>query len=65
MATLFSNGKSIEDLVLDFKSTKLTITRNLKKSLGEEKYRELIQENKLSAQKHNKIDHNNNLEKKN
>ena len=64
LATLFSNGKSIEDLVLDFKSTKLTITRNLKKSLGEEKYRELIQENKLSAQKHNKIDHNNNLEKK-
>tara|TARA_A100001234_G_scaffold186803_1_gene171168 strand:- start:1307 stop:1957 length:651 start_codon:yes stop_codon:yes gene_type:complete len=64
LATLFSNGKSIEDLVLDFKSTKLTITRNLKKSLGEEKYRELIQENKISAQKHNKIDHNNNLEKK-
>jgi len=64
LATLFSNGKSIEDLVLDFKSTKLTIIRNLKKSLGEEKYRELIQENKISAQKHNKIDHNNNLEKK-
>ncbi len=64
LATLFSNGKSIEDLVLDFKSTKLTIIRNLKKSLGEEKYRELIQENKISAQKHNKIDHNKNLEKK-
>ena len=64
LATLFSNGKSIEDLALDFNSTKLTITRNLKKSLGEEKYRELIQENKLSVKKHNKIDHNNNLEKK-
>ena len=63
LATLFSNGKSIEDLALDFNSTKLTITRNLKKSLGEEKYKELIQKNKLSVKKHNKIDHNN-LEKK-
>ena len=64
LAKLFSNGKSIEDLVIDFKSTKLTITRNLKRSLGEEKYRELIQKNKLSAQKHNKIQHNINLGKK-
>ena len=43
MASLFSTGKSIEDLVRDFKSTKLTIIRNLKKSLGEKKYTELIQ----------------------
>ncbi len=64
MARIFSTGKSIEDLVMIFKSTKLTITRNLKKSLGEKKYKELIQENKLSDQKNNEIQNKINLEKK-
>ena len=64
MAILFATGKSIEDLAIDFNSTKLTISRNLKKSLGEKKYGELIQENKLSSQKDNKINHNSNLGKK-
>ena len=69
MARIFSTGKSIEDLVIIFKSTKLTITRNLKKSLGEKKYKELIQQNKLSSQKNkevqNKINQKKKIDKKN
>ncbi len=38
IARLFELGKTIEDLCEEFKCTKLTITRNLKKILGEEKY---------------------------
>ena len=47
----FTNGKSINDLSSDFKCTKLTITRNLKRNLGEKKYKELIEMNLSSAKK--------------
>ena len=43
----FSTGKSLDDLSKDFKFTKLTISRNLIKILGEKKYKNLIEKNKL------------------
>jgi len=42
----FVNGISITELALKFNCTKLTISRNLKKSLGEEKYKNLLKANK-------------------
>ena len=44
----FTLGISIEDLSKDFKCTTLTITRNLKRNLGEKKYKKLIEKNKTS-----------------
>tara|TARA_B100001093_G_scaffold100663_1_gene92767 strand:- start:58 stop:759 length:702 start_codon:yes stop_codon:yes gene_type:complete len=46
----FTSGKSLDALSKDFDFTKLTISRTLKKNLGEEKYKELIQNNKRSNQ---------------
>ena len=43
----FINKKSIDEISKKFNFTKLTISRNLKKSLGEEKYFELIKIDKL------------------
>ena len=42
----FKNGKSIEALSEDFNCTTFTITRNLKKNLGETKYKILVEKNK-------------------
>ncbi len=44
----FSIGKSLDDLSKDFECTKLTISRNLIRILGENKYKELINKNKSS-----------------
>ena len=38
----FANGKTIEELTEHFSCTKLTIVKHLKKNLGEEKYKEII-----------------------
>ena len=46
----FTFGKSIEELSIDFKRTKFTISKNLKRNLGEKKYKELTEQNKLSIQ---------------
>jgi len=46
MAQYFKNGKSIEALSKEFNCTILTITRNLKKNLGETIYKELVEKNK-------------------
>ena len=46
----FISGNTLEDLSREFDFTKLTISRNLKKNLGEEKYKEFIQKNKRSNQ---------------
>jgi len=43
----FLSGKTIEELSKDFYCTKLTISRNLKRSIGEKKYRENIRQNKI------------------
>ena len=42
----FTEGKSINELAEEFNCTKLTITRNLKRNLGNEKYKELINQSK-------------------
>ena len=42
----FLNGKTIDLISQDFKCTKLTITRNLKKDLGDHIYKETIEKNK-------------------
>ncbi len=44
----FFEGKSINTLSEKYKCTKLTITRNLKKSLGEKKYKEILNKNNSS-----------------
>ena len=44
---LFTEGKTIDFLSKKFQCTKLTIIRNIKKSLGESKYKELIHKNKF------------------
>ena len=42
----FKNGKTIEALSKEFNCTTLTITRNLKKNLGQKKYKDLVEKNK-------------------
>ena len=44
---LFSDGKKIEDLAILFNCTKLTISRNLKKEIGEKKFKEFTNKSKL------------------
>jgi hypothetical protein len=44
----FILGKTVDQLSKDFDCTKLTISRNLKKNIGEKKYKEMIQKSKLS-----------------
>ena len=65
----FTKGKTIEVLCQEFNCTKLTIIRNLKKSFGESKYKELINKNKkstvITSNKNNKTVRNINLESKN
>ena len=46
IAEYFKNGKTIEALSEEFNCTILTITRNLKKNLGEIKYKEILENNK-------------------
>ena len=48
IAENFKNGKTIEALSEDFNCTILTITRNLKKDLGEKIFKELAQKNRIS-----------------
>ena len=43
---LFNSGKTIEELSYQFECTKLTISRNLKKNIGEKNYKELISKNR-------------------
>ena len=50
IAENFKNGKTIEALSEDFNCTILTITRNLKKNLGEIIFKELAKKNKISDQ---------------
>ena len=43
----FLKGNSVEKIAKNYDFTKLTISRNLKKSLGEDKYKRIIKEIKL------------------
>ena len=57
----FLNGKSINELSIEFGYTKLTISRNLKKKFGDEEYMKLLKEQKtFEINKEKSID----LEKK-
>ena len=47
----FKSGKSIDVLSKEFDCTKSTISRNLKRNLGDIKYKELIQKNKSLKEK--------------
>ena len=51
----FIKGKTVDDLSKIFKCTNLTICRNLKKNLGEEKYKEIIYK-KNNRKKNSKIE---------
>ena len=53
IAENFKNGKSIEALSDEFNCTILTITRNLKKNLGEVIFKELVKKNKISDEFNN------------
>ena len=53
IAENFKNGKTIEVLSEDFNCTILTITRNLKKNLGEIIFKELAKKNKISDEFNN------------
>ena len=71
ISKLFSSGINIDDLSIQFNCTKLTISRNIKKKIGEKQYNDLVIKNKSSNklinnknkkneyktenQKHNKI----------
>ena len=46
----FSEGKTVDELSEIFECAKLTITRNLKKLLGEDQYKVLIKKNKKFSQ---------------
>ena len=48
IVSFFTSGISIEELATDFKSTKLTISRNFKKIFGEKKFKELTKKNILN-----------------
>ena len=41
---LFTIGKTIDQLSEEFSCTKLTISRNLKKNIGEKKYQEILKQ---------------------
>jgi len=47
MVESFTSGETIEELSKKFKCTKLTISRNLKRALGEKSFKELNERNKL------------------
>ena len=64
IADLFTLGSTVEELSIEFDCTKLTISRNLKKNLGEKKFKELINQvklkNKYFENKNNHINKTNN-----
>ncbi len=61
---LFTSGIKIDELSNKFYCTKLTISRNLKKSLGEIKYKQLLKKtNSLTKSTENKKTRNNYLKK--
>ena len=63
---LFAAGVKVDDLSFQFNCTKLTISRNIKKKIGEEQYNLLLIKNKLNNNKSSdfkieKQDHNKTL----
>ena len=56
LISIFKKGIKIEELSQKFNCTKLTIVRNLKKELGESKYKEIITNNKNLITDPNKLE---------
>ena len=52
----FLNGKSIEEISKKFNCTKNTITRRLKKRIGENQYKQIIKKEKGKNELYEKID---------
>ena len=48
IVNLFYSGHTLDDLAIEFNCTKLTISRNLKKNIGDEKFKDLIKKNNFS-----------------
>ena len=63
MADSFTKGETIDKLASSFNCTKLTISRNLKKIIGEEKYKELITDNSIYNKSLHQKEKNISLEK--
>ena len=63
MADSFTKGETIDKLASSFNCTKLTISRNLKKIIGEEKYKELITDNNILNKSLHQKEKNISLEK--
>lgn len=59
----FIKGRTVESLAEEFDCTKITIARNLKRSLGEDKYKDLIDESKITNQSTNSVRKSNSIEK--
>ena len=59
----FINGRTVESLAEEFDCTKITISRNLKRSLGEDKYKDLIDESKITNQSSNSVRKSNSIVK--
>ncbi len=60
----FSEGKTIDELAENFLCTKETISRNLKRNLGNEKYKELVKSvraNKNKEEKNNFLENKKNI----
>ena len=51
MISGFTGGKTVDELIEIFNCSRLTIVRNLKKHLGEDKYKEIISISKKSSKK--------------
>lgn len=60
----FYDGKDLEEISKEYKCTKLTISRNLKKNLGEKVFKELTKKNKFQIKlvKNNEKSLNDNFE---
>tara|TARA_A100001388_G_scaffold199434_1_gene150795 strand:+ start:837 stop:1517 length:681 start_codon:yes stop_codon:yes gene_type:complete len=65
ITNLFTSGKSIEELSIAFDCTKSTISRNLKKNLGEKQFKELINELKSKNQSFRSVKKNRYFENEN
>ena len=63
MVDSFTKGETIDKLASAFNCTKLTISRNLKKIIGEEKYKELITDNNILNKSLHQKEKNISLEK--
>ena len=58
----FLEGKNIDEISEEFNFTKLTISRNLKKNLGESEFKILMKKSKLTEKKAFSIDNKKNGE---